>query len=52
MHVKNKKRYVKPAVTFEQKIEAFAATCIGNPSAKASLGAPNDFWRTCEHVFS
>ena len=47
-----KKKYIKPAIVFEKKIEAFAATCIANPLAKASIGAPNAFSRTCEQIYS
>ena len=52
MSEKKKKKYVKPAIVFEKKIEAFAATCIANPIAKASFGAPNAFGRTCEQIYS
>jgi hypothetical protein len=49
-----KKTYTKPAVIFEKKIEAFAATCIGNPLSKTAPGAPNSFGRVCEsgYIFS
>jgi len=52
MSEKKKKKYIKPAIVFEKKIEAFAATCIANPVAKASPGIPNAFNRTCEQIFS
>lgn len=47
-----KKKYIKPAITFEQKIEAFAGTCMANPLAKTSMGEPNSFGRTCQQIFS
>lgn len=52
MPEKKKKKYKKPAITFEKKIEAFAATCIANPNAKATFGAPNSFGSTCEQIYS
>ena len=47
-----KKKYTKPAITFEKKIEAFAATCIANPIAKTFPGQTNSFGRTCEQIYS
>ena len=47
-----KKEYKKPEITFEKKIEAFAATCLANPLAKTSMGEPNSFGRTCQQLFS
>ena len=48
MPEKKKKKYKKPEIKFEKKMEAFAATCIGNPLAKSTPGAPNGFGQNCE----
>lgn len=46
-----KKKYEKPQVIYERKIEAFAAVCTHNSPYKATPGAPSGAG-ICSRIYS
>ena len=50
--LKKKRKYEKPKIKYERRIETFAVVCSGDPQSKNYYSQMNRFRAPCRRIFS